>query len=84
MFDMNRDEADSNTPVLGRDKTWVMVQKKTFTNWFRDRVKGNASKELNDLQTDLEDGKLLHDLIRALTEGKHGNRVSVALPYMVM
>ena len=74
MFDKVK-RRDEETTGPAQNKQWVQVQKKTFTNWFRDRVKGNASKPLNDIEEDLKDGKLLHDLMKALTEGTHGTRV---------
>ena len=74
VFDtMQRGEREE-APVPGQRKEWVEVQKKTFTNWFRDRIRDNGSKPLNDIETDLEDGLLLIDLMRVLSEGAHGRR----------
>ena len=74
MFDTFQRGEREDTPGPVQRKEWVEVQKKTFTNWFRDRVKGNGCKPLNDIETDLQDGRLLIDLMRALTEGAHGRR----------
>ena len=75
MFDKVNQGGHNEAPEVAQNKGWVQVQKKTFTNWFRDRVKDNGSKPLNDIENDLKDGKLLLDLMRVLTEGTHGTRV---------
>ena len=74
VFDTIQRGEREEAPAPAQRKEWVEVQKKTFTNWFRDRVKNNGCKPLNDIETDLEDGCLLIDLVRVLTEGAHGRR----------
>nr|WAW84877.1 filamin-like 7 [Halisarca dujardinii] len=78
----HKEEEESRGTTL--NKEWVQVQKKTFTNWFRDRVKDTASKPLEDIQVDLKDGRLLHDLMRALTEGAQGTRVAGVSPLSLL
>ena len=74
VFDTIQRGEREEAPVPAQRKEWVEVQKKTFTNWFRDRVRDNGCKPLTDIETDLEDGRLLIDLMRVLTEGARGRR----------
>ena len=60
--------AQESGPTLA-DRGWIEVQKKTFTNWVNDRLKGSERK-VDDLQTDLDDGVTLITLLEALVPGK--------------
>lgn len=51
------------------DRGWVDVQKKTFTNWVNDRLKGTERK-VDDLETDFDDGITLITLLEVLAPGK--------------
>ena len=51
------------------DRSWIDVQKKTFTNWTNNRLKG-TDRQVNDLQTDLDDGVILIKLLEALAPKK--------------
>ena len=62
------DEPQEPVPLLA-DRSWVDVQKKTFTNWVNEKVKDTGQK-VEDLQTDLDDGVVLVKLLEALAPGK--------------
>jgi len=50
---------------------WKQIQQRTFTNWFNDRLRGNlkvAKRQAEDIQTDLQDGILLIDLLNILAK----------------
>jgi filamin len=51
--------ADETAPA------WVRIQKKTFTRWCNNYLT-QRSLGINDLQTDLQDGVLLHNLLEIL------------------
>lgn len=51
------------------DKGWVEVQKKTFTNWTNDKLK-ETDRQVEDLQSDLQDGVALVTLLQVLAPGK--------------
>lgn len=53
------------------DKTWELVQKKTFTNWFNAQLKrGGHSKMVEDLANDLDNGILLYQLLECISGQK--------------
>ncbi len=58
-----------NTASVMADKSWVYVQKKTFTNWVNDKLKATDCK-VEDLQVDLKDGIVLITLMQVLAPGK--------------
>ena len=51
------------------DRGWIDVQKKTFTNWTNDHLKG-TDRHVEDLKTDLDDGVTLIKLLEALVPKK--------------
>ena len=51
------------------DRSWIDVQKKTFTNWVNDKLK-ETDKRVEDLETDLDDGVTLIKLLEVLAPGK--------------
>ena len=51
------------------DKTWIEVQKKTFTNWVNDKLK-DTDRQVDELKTDLGDGVSLITLLQVLAPGK--------------
>ena len=55
---------------MSSDKKWVMTQKKAFTNWCNDRLKG--SDRIEDLYTDFEDGVKLIKLLEILSKKSIG------------
>jgi filamin len=61
---------------------WKIIQQRTFTNWFNDRLRGNLKEskvKVNDLETDLADGILLILLLENLAKPRkvgHYNRNS--------
>ncbi len=58
-----------NTASAMADKSWVYVQKKTFTNWVNDKLKATEFR-VEDLQVDLQDGIALITLMQVLAPGK--------------
>jgi filamin len=56
---------------MSGEKTWVDVQKKTFTRWSNSFLRYKAQK-INDLETDLEDGVLLIVLLEILSDKSLG------------
>ena len=59
-------------PTQGQD-AWKKIQQRTFTNWFNDRLRGHlkvAKRQIKDLETDLQDGLLLLDLLEKLVPDK--------------
>jgi filamin len=50
---------------MGDEPAWVRIQKKTFTRWCNNYLT-QRSLGINDLQTDLQDGVLLHNLLEIL------------------
>ena len=53
------------------DDSWKEIQKKTFTNWFNDRLRGHlkvAKRKIEDLRSDLKDGLLLIDLAEKIAK----------------
>ncbi len=51
------------------DRSWIDVQKKTFTNWVNDHLK-DTGLAVEDLQIDLDNGVVLIKLLEALAPGK--------------
>ena len=51
------------------DRSWVDVQKKTFTNWVNDKLK-ETDKHVDELRSDLQDGTSLITLLQVLAPGK--------------
>jgi len=50
---------------------WKQIQQRTFTNWFNDRLRGNlkvAKRQADNVQTDLQDGILLVELLNILAK----------------
>ncbi len=62
------DSTQSYTSVMA-DKSWIYVQKKTFTNWINDKLKATEAR-VEDLQIDLKDGIALITLMQVLAPGK--------------
>jgi len=60
--------AEDSGPMLA-DRSWVDVQKKTFTNWVNDKLK-DTGRRVEDLETGLDDGVTLIELLRVLAPGK--------------
>jgi filamin len=50
---------------MGEEPAWVRIQKKTFTRWCNNYLT-QRSLGINDLQADLQDGVLLHNLLEIL------------------
>ena len=53
------------------------MQKRSFTNWFNDRLRGNlkaAKVQVQDLQTDLKDGLLIITLLEQLAKPRKVGR----------
>lgn len=61
-------EADSTTNLMA-NKSWVYVQKKTFTNWVNNKLK-DTEVHTKDLHVDLKDGIVLITLMKVLAPGK--------------
>ena len=59
---------DAGGPRLA-DRSWIDVQKKTFTNWVNDKLK-ETDRRVEDLETDLDDGVTLIKLLEVLAPGK--------------
>ena len=57
----------------GGDKKWIDVQKKTFTNWCNDRLKGTG-ETINELYNDFEDGVKMIKLLERLSKKKVTNK----------
>ena len=61
-----------------RDRNaWKEMQKRAFTNWFNDRLRGNlkvAKVQVQDLQTDLKDGLLIITLLEQLAKPRKVGR----------
>jgi hypothetical protein len=57
--------------MSGEKKTWVDVQKKTFTRWSNSFLRYRALK-INDLETDLDEGVLLVNLLEILSDKSLG------------
>ena len=61
-----------------RDRNaWKEMQKRSFTNWFNDRLRGNlkaAKVQVQDLQTDLKDGLLIITLLEQLAKPRKVGR----------
>ena len=60
----------------GEDVTypeWIHVQKKTFTNWVNEKLKG-TSYRVDDLEKDLDDGVTLIKLLETLANKKMHKR----------
>ena len=55
------------------DRSWIDVQKKTFTNWVNDKLK-ETDRRVEDLETDLDDGVTLIRLLEVLAPGKRIGR----------
>ena len=58
---------------------WKQIQQRTFTNWFNDRLRGNlkvAKRQADDVQTDLQDGILLIELLNILARPRKISRYS--------
>lgn len=56
---------------------WKIIQQRTFTNWFNDRLKGNlkvAESKVDDLETDLADGIHLISLLEELAKPRKVGR----------
>ncbi len=51
------------------DRSWIDVQKTTFTNWVNDHLK-DTGLSVEDLQIDLDNGVVLIKLLEALAPGK--------------
>ena len=65
----------------GEDVTfpeWIHVQKKTFTNWVNEKLKG-TSYRVDDLEKDLDDGVTLIKLLETLANKKMHKRYSQTL-----
>ena len=63
----------------GEDVTypeWIHVQKKTFTNWVNEKLKG-TSYRVDDLEKDLDDGVTLIKLLETLANKKMHKRYSL-------
>ena len=60
---------DQEAALPFADRSWIDVQKKTFTNWVNDRLKDTGMK-VEDLQVDLDTGVVLIKLLEALVPGK--------------
>ena len=59
------------------NSSWKMIQQKTFTNWFNDRLRGNlkvGKLRVDDLETDLCDGLLLINLMEQLAKPRKVGR----------
>jgi filamin len=56
---------------MSGEKTWVDVQKKTFTRWSNSFLRYRAMK-INDLATDLDEGVLLVNLLEILSDKSLG------------
>ena len=48
---------------------WVVVQKRTFTNWMNHKLEGSGH-QVTDLETDLGDGVILIKLLEILSHKK--------------
>lgn len=63
--------AVSSSGWMVMDKTWELVQKKTFTKWFNAHLhKAGHRDVISDLQKDLANGILLHKLLEAISGQK--------------
>ncbi len=62
------DHPQESVPQLA-DRSWIDVQKKTFTNWVNDHLK-DTGLSVEDLQIDLDNGVVLIKLLEALAPGK--------------
>lgn len=51
------------------DQAWVLVQKKTFTNWINDKLK-ETDYSVKEITEDLGDGVILNNLLLDLAPGK--------------
>lgn len=69
------EDLDSGKPGSNglADKGWVEVQKKTFTNWTNEKLKG-TERHVEDINTDLKDGISLITLLQILAPGKKMGR----------
>lgn len=70
------DEEDTMERELADDAVWKRIQQNTFTRWANEHLK-TVSKQLNSLETDLEDGLRLISLIEVLSGkrmSKHNKR----------
>jgi hypothetical protein len=56
-----------------RDRSWIDVQKKTFTRWSNNFLMRRKMK-INDLQTDLADGLYLINLLELISNKEIGGR----------
>ena len=73
------DWRDRRRGTIFRDDSWKKIQQRTFTNWFNDRMRGNlkvARRQVKDLETDLEDGLLLIDLLEKIAAPNKVGRYS--------
>ena len=59
------------------DENWKLLQQTTFTNWVNNALRGHLSKaktQVNDLQTDLQDGLVLVELIESIASPRKVGR----------
>ena len=59
------------------DENWKQLQQTTFTKWVNNALRGHlktAKTQVNDLQTDLQDGLILVQLIEAIANPRKVGR----------
>ena len=80
---LNQEGCDEGTDVTYTE--WIDVQKKTFTNWVNEKLKGTPYK-VEVLEKDLDDGVTLIKLLETLANKKMHKRYyhSTPLPQQLL